>query len=75
MRNSVAVDAGTVKIVGTNQAEVYGAAKTLLTDAAAYRKMSEARSPYGDGHAAKRIVNALLWRHKLSTTPPEEFLG
>ena len=70
-----ALEAGTVKLIGTNQEKVYGAAKLLLTDATEYRKMSEARSPYGDGHAAKRIVKALLWRHKLSTAPPEEFVG
>lgn len=70
-----AVDAGTVKLIGTNQAAVYGAAKLLLTDAADYRKMAEARSPYGDGHAAQRIVKALLWRHKILDTRPEEFAG
>ena len=68
-----AVDAGTVKLIGTNQAAVYGAAKELLTDAAEYRRMAEARSPYGDGHAAERIVKALLWRHKILDAPPEEF--
>ncbi len=68
-----AVDAGTVKLIGTNQAKVYGAAKLLLTDAAAYRQMAEARSPYGDGHASRRIVSALLWRHGLATEPPVEF--
>ena len=70
-----AVEAGTVKLIGTNQEMVYGAAKVLLTDAAEYRKMSEARSPYGDGHAAKRIVQALLWRHEFLTARPEEFAG
>ena len=70
-----AVDAGTVKLIGTNQAKVYGAAKLLLTDAAEYRRMAEARSPYGDGHAAERIVKALLWRHKISEERPEEFTG
>lgn len=68
-----AVDAGTVKLIGTNQEKVYNAAKLLLMDAAEYKKMAEARSPYGDGHAAKRIVKALLWRHKISDEPPEEF--
>ena len=62
-----AVHAGTVKLIGTDRDAVYSAAKTLLTDAAAYRQMAEARSPYGDGHAAQRIVKALLWRHKFST--------
>lgn len=68
-----AVDAGTVKLIGTNQATVYGAAKTLLTDTAEYRKMAEARSPYGDGHAAERIVQAMLWRHGFLSDPPAEF--
>lgn len=70
-----AVDAGTVKLIGTNQAKVYETAKTLLTDVAAYRKMAEARSPYGDGHAAERIVKALLWRHELLTERPAEFFS
>ena len=69
-----AVDAGTVKLIGTNQTAVFGAAKTLLTDAAAYRKMAEARSPYGDGHAAERIVQALMWRHGILNSPPAEFV-
>lgn len=68
-----AVDAGTVKLIGTNQEKVYGAAKILLTDAAEYRKMAEARSPYGDGHAAERIVKALLWRHEILSERPAEF--
>ncbi|MBR6888927.1 MAG: UDP-N-acetylglucosamine 2-epimerase (non-hydrolyzing) [Selenomonadaceae bacterium] len=70
-----AVDAGTVKLIGTNQAAVYGAAKLLLTDTAEYRRMAEAKSPYGDGLAAQRIVKALLWRHKILDTRPEEFAG
>ena len=70
-----AVDAGTVKLIGTNQAAVYGAAKLLLTDAADYRRMAEAKSPYGDGLAAQRIVKALLWRHKILDARPEEFVG
>ena len=70
-----ALEAGTVKLIGTNRDKVYGAAKLLLTDAAEYKKMAEARSPYGDGHAAERIVKALLWRHKISSERPEEFCG
>lgn len=68
-----AVDAGTVKLIGTNQDKVYSAAKLLLTDATEYKKMAEARSPYGDGNAAQRIVKALLWRHKIFSERPEEF--
>jgi len=68
-----AVDAGTVKLIGTNQDKVYDATKILLTNPAEYKKMAEARSPYGDGHAAERIVKALLWRHKILDAPPREF--
>ncbi len=68
-----AVDAGTVKLIGTNQDTVYESAKILLTNPAEYKKMAEARSPYGDGHAAERIVKALLWRHKILDAPPREF--
>jgi len=68
-----AVDAGTVKLIGTNQDTVYESAKILLTNPAEYKKMAEARSPYGDGHAAERIVKALLWRHKILNAPPREF--
>ena len=68
-----ALAAGTVKLIGTNREKVYNAAKLLLTNAEAYKQMAEAQSPYGDGHAAKRIVQALLWRHKLLSEPPNEF--
>ncbi|MBR1646367.1 MAG: UDP-N-acetylglucosamine 2-epimerase (non-hydrolyzing) [Selenomonadaceae bacterium] len=70
-----AVHAGTVKLIGTNRETVYSTAKTLLTDDFEYRKMAEARSPYGDGHAAQRIVKALLWRHGFSSERPDEFAG
>ena len=70
-----ALEAGTVKLIGTNREKVYGAAKILLTDAVAYKQMAEARSPYGDGHAAERIVKALLWRHGILNERPQEFGG
>lgn len=70
-----AVNAGTVKLIGTNRDAVYSTAKILLTDATEYRKMAEARSPYGDGHAATRIVRALLWKHGFTNERPKEFTG
>ena len=70
-----AVHAGTVKLIGTNRETVYSTAKTLLTNDFEYRQMAEARSPYGDGHAAQRIVKALLWRHGFSSERPDEFAG
>jgi UDP-N-acetylglucosamine 2-epimerase (non-hydrolysing) len=54
------VAAGTVRLVGTETADIVRAARALLDDPAAYQKMARANNPYGDGHAAERIVQALL---------------
>jgi UDP-N-acetylglucosamine 2-epimerase (non-hydrolysing) len=55
-----AVEAGTVQLVGTDFNKIVAEVKHLLTDEAAYCKMSRAHNPYGDGHATERIVNACL---------------
>ena len=55
-----AVDAGTVKLVGTDAGAIAGEAERLLDDGAAYEKMSRAHNPYGDGKAAGRIVETLI---------------
>ncbi len=55
-----AVEAGTVRLVGTDTARIVGEARRLLDDADAYRAMSFAHNPYGDGKAASRIVDAIL---------------
>lgn len=54
-----AVDAGTVKLVGTNVAAITGELSRLLTDQAAHEAMSFAHNPYGDGKACQRIRDAL----------------
>lgn len=54
------VDAGTVKLVGAHAGRIVEEVTTLLTDPAAYRAMAEARNPYGDGHAAPRVVEHSL---------------
>ena len=54
-----AVTAGTVKLVGTGDDDIYREARLLLTDKAAYEKMSQAVNPYGDGQAVKRILEIL----------------
>ena len=55
-----AVEAGTVKIVGTNSATIVEKVNRLLDDEALYRRMSETHNPYGDGEACQRIKEALL---------------
>lgn len=53
------VAAGTAKLVGTDTVVIAEEASRLLTDQTAYDHMAKAVSPYGDGHAAKRIIDAL----------------
>ncbi len=55
-----AVDAGTVKLVGTDVSTITRELNTLLTDDSAYKEMSFAHNPYGDGKACHRIIDALL---------------
>lgn len=55
-----AIDAGTVKLVGTDKSVIFNEAKLLLTDPTSYKKMSEAVNPYGDGTASKKIADYLL---------------
>ncbi len=54
------VAAGTLKLVGTEPDRIVREAKRLLDDPAAYAEMAKANNPYGDGHAAEKIVQALL---------------
>ncbi|MCL6614801.1 MAG: UDP-N-acetylglucosamine 2-epimerase, partial [Firmicutes bacterium] len=68
-----AVAAGTVALAGTGEDGVYAAAKRLLTDEGLYNRMARAVNPYGDGRAAIRIRDALLYSFGLSATRPESF--
>ncbi len=54
------IEAGSLKLVGTDRRRIVSEASRLLDDPAAYAEMSKAVNPYGDGHAAERIVRALL---------------
>ncbi len=54
------ISAGTAKLVGTEEENVYKNLKELLTDEKLYSKMARAVNPYGDGKASERIVNILL---------------
>ncbi|MNG83411.1 UDP-N-acetylglucosamine 2-epimerase [compost metagenome] len=67
MRNTTerpeAVEAGTVKLVGTDVGRIVQEVASLLTDKDAYEAMSVAHNPYGDGDAAERILNAIIESH------------
>lgn len=53
------IDAGTLKLVGTDETTIYSAFKQLLEDAGEYGRMSRASNPYGDGFACVRIADIL----------------
>ena len=53
------IDAGTLRLVGTDEEFIYNTFKTLLQDEEEYKKMSHASNPYGDGNASKRIADIL----------------
>lgn len=55
-----AVEAGTAKLVGTDEARIVTETELLLRDDRAYQAMAHAGSPFGDGHAARRIADILL---------------
>lgn len=61
MRNTTerpeALEAGTVKLVGTDKELIVKEAQELISNQASYEKMSKAHNPYGDGHACERIIN------------------
>lgn len=54
------IDAGTIKLVGTNEEIIYQEFKKLIENEEEYNKMAHASNPYGDGHASARIVQVLL---------------
>lgn len=54
------VEAGTLRLVGTEEETIYEEFSRLLDDPTAYAEMSRASNPYGDGHASERIADALL---------------
>lgn len=70
-----AIEAGTVKLVGTDENLIYETAYRLLTDKKSYDAMSEAVNPYGDGKASERIVETLLYRSGLSDKKPSKFIA
>ncbi|MBR0041250.1 MAG: UDP-N-acetylglucosamine 2-epimerase (non-hydrolyzing) [Oscillospiraceae bacterium] len=56
------LEAGTLRLVGTGEEGILHAAEELLQDPEAYARMSRASNPYGDGHASRRIADAILAR-------------
>lgn len=68
-----AVEAGTVKLVGTAYENVLHETNLLLDDAEHYRSMAEAANPYGDGRACERIIKAILAKNGFAVENLPEF--
>ena len=68
-----AVAAGTVKLAGVEEEDIFSMARGLLTDPRAYAAMAHAVNPYGDGLACRRIADAIEWKFGLRAERPEEF--
>jgi UDP-N-acetylglucosamine 2-epimerase (non-hydrolysing) len=68
-----AVEAGTVKLIGTAYEDVLRETNLLLDDSAHYKKMAEAANPYGDGKACERIIRAILQKNGYNVKILSEF--
>ncbi|WP_330698083.1 non-hydrolyzing UDP-N-acetylglucosamine 2-epimerase [Anaerotignum sp.] len=67
------VEAGTLKLVGTDEEKIYTTAKELLDNEQAYAKMAQAKNPFGDGQASRRIVESILFAFGKSGDRPDEY--
>ena len=68
-----AVEAGTVRIAGTEEQDIVDLARELIDSAEAYAKMVRAVNPYGDGRACRRIADGSLYHFGMTDRPPETF--
>lgn len=68
-----AVEAGTVKLLGTDKERIVREANMLIRDKKEYESMSKAVNPYGDGKASQRIADAILYHFGFKKDNIEEF--
>ncbi len=68
-----AVEAGTVQLLGTSKDTVYTAVKSLILNPEDYARMANAVNPYGDGKAARRTVDGVLYHFGRTSSSPEPF--
>lgn len=68
------VEAGTLKLAGTEEDVIYRMAKELLDDKEEYEKMAQAKNPFGDGQASRRIVESILYAFGKKEDRPDEYV-
>jgi UDP-N-acetylglucosamine 2-epimerase (non-hydrolysing) len=69
-----AVEAGTLKVIGTERERIFNEACTLIKNEKEYNSMANAANPFGDGGASVRIVSALLYYFNIINEKPGEFI-
>lgn len=67
------VEAGTLRLAGVEEDEIYAQAKELLDNKEVYEKMAQAKNPFGDGYAAERITEAIRYYFGLRKERPEDY--
>jgi UDP-N-acetylglucosamine 2-epimerase (non-hydrolysing) len=67
------IEAGTLKLAGTEEETIYSMAKELLTNPDEYHKMAKAANPYGDGQASRRICEAIRFYFKQTEQRPDAY--
>lgn len=67
------VEAGAIKMVGTDEETIFGTAARLLSDPTAHSEMRGVPNPFGDGQAARRIVQVLAHHFGFAATLPDQF--
>lgn len=68
------VEAGTLKLAGTEEDVIYRMAKELLDDKEEYERMAQAKNPFGDGQASRRIVESILYAFGKKKDRPDEYV-
>lgn len=68
------IEAGTLRLAGTDEDTIYNMAKTLLTDSSVYAAMAQAKNPFGDGNASKRILQAIYYAFEKVQTRPQDYI-
>lgn len=68
------VEAGTLKLAGTDENVIYSMAKELLDNKEEYEKMAQAKNPFGDGQASRRIVESILYAFGKKADRPDEYV-
>ena len=67
------IEAGTLRLAGVSEDKIYKEASLLLNDSSVYEKMARAKNPFGDGFAAERITDAILYYFGILKERPEDY--